>query len=44
MERITGLLFSGFAVKAYAIGAAFYVASYVYSTFAPAIEAIKGAL
>ena len=35
MARTFGLLFSGFAVKAYAVAAAFYVASYVWATVAP---------
>lgn len=44
MARIFGLLFTGFAVKAYAIVAALYTAHYVYVTLAAPLAAVHKAL
>lgn len=41
MQRIIGLVFSGFAVKAYAIGAAVWIA---FDVVAPALETIGNVL
>lgn len=41
MNKFTGLLVSGAALKLYALGAAAYTASYVWTVLAPTMEAIS---
>lgn len=43
MNKFTGLLVSGAALKAYALGAALYTASYVWTVLAPTMAAVQSA-